>query len=97
MKDQFGRAEAQGIVAADEQFTVPTDGKPLRGLIQVREEAAAEPAGHTQTSSPSEGPTNLARSWSDTASSWSAASINPSRQRRTTATADAAFTAAIGS
>ena len=29
-----GRAEALGLVAADAQYTVPTDGKPLRGLIQ---------------------------------------------------------------
>lgn len=26
--------QAESIVAANEQFTVPTDGKPLRGLIQ---------------------------------------------------------------
>ena len=35
MQDHFGRAEGYGIVHADEQFFVPTDGKPLRGLIQV--------------------------------------------------------------
>lgn len=33
-QDQHGRAEAYGIVSADCQFTVPTDGKPIRGLIQ---------------------------------------------------------------
>ncbi len=35
MQDHFGRAEGYNIVHADEQFFVPTDGKPLRGLIQV--------------------------------------------------------------
>lgn len=34
-QDHFGRAEGYNIVHADEQFFVPTDGKPLRGLIQV--------------------------------------------------------------
>ena len=33
-QDHAGRAEGYGIVHADEQFFVPTDGKPLRGLIQ---------------------------------------------------------------
>eukprot|EP00854_Cymbomonas_tetramitiformis_P018706 gene18706-22333_t len=33
-QDYFGRAEAAEIVAADQQFWSPTDGKPLRGLIQ---------------------------------------------------------------
>ena len=33
-QEQHGRAEAANIVAADEQFCVPTDGKPVRGLIQ---------------------------------------------------------------
>jgi DNA-directed RNA polymerase I subunit RPA1 len=33
-QDHAGRAEGYGIVHADEQFAVPTDGKPLRGLIQ---------------------------------------------------------------
>ncbi|KFM27291.1 DNA-directed RNA polymerase I subunit rpa1 [Auxenochlorella protothecoides] len=33
-QDQLGRAEGYGIVSADHQFFVPTDGKPLRGLIQ---------------------------------------------------------------
>ena len=33
-QEQHGVAEAAGIVAADEQFCVPTDGKPVRGLIQ---------------------------------------------------------------
>ncbi|KAL4436828.1 hypothetical protein ABPG75_003967 [Micractinium tetrahymenae] len=33
-QDHFGRAEGYNIVHADEQFFVPTDGKPLRGLIQ---------------------------------------------------------------
>ena len=31
----MGRAEGYGIVHADEQYIVPTDGKPIRGLIQV--------------------------------------------------------------
>jgi hypothetical protein len=35
LQDHFGRAEGYNIVHADEQFFVPTDGKPLRGLIQV--------------------------------------------------------------
>jgi hypothetical protein len=35
MQDQMGRAEGYGIVHADEQYIVPTDGKPIRGLIQV--------------------------------------------------------------
>ena len=35
-QDHAGRAEGYNIVHADEQFFVPTDGKPLRGLIQVR-------------------------------------------------------------
>lgn len=30
----MGRAEGYGIVAADEQYVVPTDGQPIRGLIQ---------------------------------------------------------------
>jgi DNA-directed RNA polymerase I subunit RPA1 len=33
-QDHLGRAEGYDIVHADEQFFVPTDGKPLRGLIQ---------------------------------------------------------------
>jgi len=33
-QDEHGRAEAHAIVSASHQFTVPTDGKPLRGLIQ---------------------------------------------------------------
>ncbi len=33
---QQGRAEGYGIVHADEQYIVPTDGKPIRGLIQVQ-------------------------------------------------------------
>jgi DNA-directed RNA polymerase I subunit RPA1 len=33
-QEHHGRAEAYGIVAADAQFCVPTDGKPIRGLIQ---------------------------------------------------------------
>jgi DNA-directed RNA polymerase I subunit RPA1 len=33
-QEQIGRAEAYHIVHADQQFKVPTDGKPLRGLIQ---------------------------------------------------------------
>ncbi len=34
-QDNHGRAEGYGIVHADEQYIVPTDGKPVRGLIQV--------------------------------------------------------------
>ena len=34
-QDHLGRAEGYGIVHADEQYIVPTDGKPVRGLIQV--------------------------------------------------------------
>ena len=30
----MGRAEGYGLVGADEQYVVPTDGQPLRGLIQ---------------------------------------------------------------
>lgn len=33
-QDQLGRAEGYTIVHADQQFIVPTDGKPIRGLIQ---------------------------------------------------------------
>ncbi|EEH52215.1 uncharacterized protein MICPUCDRAFT_36623 [Micromonas pusilla CCMP1545] len=33
-QDHLARAEAYEIVRADQQYTVPTDGKPLRGLIQ---------------------------------------------------------------
>ena len=33
-QDHIGRAEGYDIVHADKQFFVPTDGKPLRGLIQ---------------------------------------------------------------
>jgi hypothetical protein len=36
LQDHFGRAEGYNIVHADEQFFAPTDGKPLRGLIQAR-------------------------------------------------------------
>ena len=32
--DHLARAEAYEIVRADQQYTVPTDGSPLRGLIQ---------------------------------------------------------------
>ena len=35
LQDHLGRAEGYGIVHADEQYIVPTDGKPVRGLIQV--------------------------------------------------------------
>ena len=34
-QDHLGRAEGYEIVHADEQYIVPTDGKPVRGLIQV--------------------------------------------------------------
>eukprot|EP00878_Enallax_costatus_P014414 GHUV01015074.1.p1 GENE.GHUV01015074.1~~GHUV01015074.1.p1 ORF type:complete len:939 (+),score=340.24 GHUV01015074.1:365-2818(+) len=33
-QDHLGRAEGYNIVHADRQFIVPTDGKPIRGLIQ---------------------------------------------------------------
>ena len=33
-QDHLGRAEGYGIVHADHQYIVPTDGKPIRGLIQ---------------------------------------------------------------
>ncbi|GAX74019.1 hypothetical protein CEUSTIGMA_g1469.t1 [Chlamydomonas eustigma] len=33
-QDQLARAEGYNIVHADQQFIVPTDGKPIRGLIQ---------------------------------------------------------------
>eukprot|EP00891_Asterochloris_glomerata_P002926 jgi/Astpho2/2926/e_gw1.00050.63.1_t len=33
-QDNLGRAEGYGIVHADQQYIVPTDGKPIRGLIQ---------------------------------------------------------------
>ena len=34
-QDALARAEAVSIVHADEQYIVPTDAKPIRGLIQV--------------------------------------------------------------
>jgi hypothetical protein len=34
-QDLHGKAEGINIVHADEQYIVPTDGKPIRGLIQV--------------------------------------------------------------
>lgn len=34
LQDHLGRAEGYNIVHADKQFIVPTDGKPIRGLIQ---------------------------------------------------------------
>eukprot|EP00965_Chrysotila_dentata_P090139 2975243-Pleurochrysis_carterae.AAC.1 len=33
-QSELARAEAYGIAATDEQYIVPTNGKPLRGLIQ---------------------------------------------------------------
>ena len=33
-QDHLGRAEGYGIVHSDHQYIVPTDGKPIRGLIQ---------------------------------------------------------------
>ena len=33
-QDLLGRAEARELVGAERQFVVPTDGKPVRGLIQ---------------------------------------------------------------
>lgn len=44
-QDALARAEGYGIVHADHQFNVPTDGKPLRGLIQVR---APRPQEHSR-------------------------------------------------
>ena len=35
-QDLHARAEGYEIVHADQQYIVPTDGKPIRGLIQVR-------------------------------------------------------------
>lgn len=35
-QDNIARAEGYEIVHADEQYIVPTDGKPVRGLIQVQ-------------------------------------------------------------
>lgn len=32
---QLSRAEAEVLACTDEQYIVPTNGKPLRGLIQV--------------------------------------------------------------
>lgn len=34
-QDEISRAEAMNIVNANQQFTVPTSGDPIRGLIQV--------------------------------------------------------------
>lgn len=34
-QDLLGRSEGYNIVHADHQYIVPTDGKPIRGLIQV--------------------------------------------------------------
>jgi len=34
-QDLHARAEGHEIVHADHQYIVPTDGKPIRGLIQV--------------------------------------------------------------
>ena len=34
MQDQFGRAEAATLAHTDQQYIVPTDGSPIRGLIQ---------------------------------------------------------------
>ena len=34
-QDLHARAEGYEIVHADHQYIVPTDGKPIRGLIQV--------------------------------------------------------------
>jgi len=33
-QDHLGRAEGYNVVQADEQYVVPTDGAPIRGLIQ---------------------------------------------------------------
>jgi DNA-directed RNA polymerase I subunit RPA1 len=33
-QDEMGRAEAMFIALTDQQYLVPTDGSPLRGLIQ---------------------------------------------------------------
>lgn len=42
MQDHLGRAEGYNIVHADRQFIVPTDGKPIRGLIQDHVVAGVE-------------------------------------------------------
>ena len=34
VQTELARAEAYGIAATDEQYIVPTNGRPLRGLIQ---------------------------------------------------------------
>ncbi|KAG1672823.1 hypothetical protein FOA52_004627 [Chlamydomonas sp. UWO 241] len=39
-QDQLARAEGYNIVHADQQYIVPTDGKPIRGLIQDHVDAA---------------------------------------------------------
>ena len=41
-QEQHGRAEGYHIVHADHQFKVPTDGKPVRGLIQDHVIAAVQ-------------------------------------------------------
>lgn len=42
VQDHLGRAEGYNIVHADRQFIVPTDGKPIRGLIQDHVVAGVE-------------------------------------------------------
>jgi hypothetical protein len=42
LQDHLGRAEGYNIVHADKQFIVPTDGKPIRGLIQDHVVAGVE-------------------------------------------------------
>lgn len=34
-QDELGRAEAREIVNANQQYCVPTNGGPIRGLIQA--------------------------------------------------------------
>ena len=45
-QDNLARAEGYEIVHADEQYIVPTDGKPVRGLIQVSALLAIGPIMH---------------------------------------------------
>lgn len=51
-QDNLARAEGYEIVHADEQYIVPTDGKPVRGLIQV---GAAFPLSPPLSSQPQSG------------------------------------------
>ena len=37
-QSELGRAEAEALASNSAQYIVPTDGKPVRGLIQVKGE-----------------------------------------------------------